>query len=76
MNPMTLKLEGDLDILKMCLHTQNKATSLRDSKLTAWIQKYENMSQSKVKVKMSKAPNYFQHYRNIDSDQAPAISDQ
>jgi len=32
-NPMTLKLEGDLDILKMYLHTENEAAMLRHSKL-------------------------------------------
>jgi len=30
---MTLKLEGDLDILKMYLHTENEAARLRHSKL-------------------------------------------
>jgi len=34
-NPVTLKLEGDLDILKMYLHTKNEAVSLRHSKLRA-----------------------------------------
>jgi len=34
-NPMTLKLENDLDILKMYIHTENKAASLRLSKLRA-----------------------------------------
>jgi len=32
---MTLKLEDDLDILKMYLLTENEAASLRDSKLRA-----------------------------------------
>jgi len=32
-NPMTLKLEGDLDILKTYLHAENEAASLRYSKL-------------------------------------------
>jgi len=36
---MTLKLEGDLDILKIYLHSENEAASLRDSKPTAYIQK-------------------------------------
>jgi len=31
-NPMTLKLEGDLDILKMNLHTENEVARLRHSK--------------------------------------------
>jgi len=31
-NPLTLKLEGDLDILKMYLYIENEAASLRDSK--------------------------------------------
>jgi len=34
-NPLTLKLEGDLDIVKLYLHTENEAASLRDSKLRA-----------------------------------------
>jgi len=38
-NHMTLKLEGDLDILKMYLHTKNEAASLRHLKLRAWIGK-------------------------------------
>jgi len=29
---MTLKLEGDLDILKICLHTVNEVARLRQSK--------------------------------------------
>jgi len=32
-NPMTLKLEGDLDILKMYLHTENEVARLKHSKL-------------------------------------------
>jgi len=51
---MTLKLKGDLDILKMYLYTKNEVAA--------------------TKVKMSKNPNYFKHYRNIYTDQAPAIS--
>jgi len=50
---MTLKLEGDLDIPKMYLHTENEAASPRHSKLKdielEKIQKY-------LKVKMSKLP--------------------
>jgi len=38
-NPMTLKVEGDLDILKMYLHTENEAVSLRHSKLRALLKK-------------------------------------
>jgi len=34
-NPTTLKLEGDLDILKMYLHTENETASLTDSQLRA-----------------------------------------
>jgi len=44
-NCMTLKLEGDLYILKMYLHTENKAVSLRHPKLKAWIEKNVKMSQ-------------------------------
>jgi len=40
---MTLKLEGDLDILKMYLYTENEAASLRNSKLNAWIVKNTNI---------------------------------
>jgi len=32
-NPMTLNLEGDLDILKMYLHTENEVARLRHSEL-------------------------------------------
>jgi len=32
-NPMTMKLEGDLDILKMYLHIENEVDKLRHSKL-------------------------------------------
>jgi len=32
-NPITLKLEGDLDILKMYLHTEHEAARLKHSKL-------------------------------------------
>jgi len=47
-NPMTFKPEGDLNILKMYFHTENEASSLRHTKLRAWIgKKYENMSQIK-----------------------------
>jgi len=35
LNPMTLKLEDDLDILKMYLHAENEAAILRDSKRKA-----------------------------------------
>jgi len=58
---MTLKLEGDRYILKMYPHTENEADILRHPKLES-IEKYENVSRSKVKVKMSKAPNYSQRY--------------
>jgi len=72
-----LKLEGDLDSLKMYLHTENEAASLRHSKLRAWIGKNTKMSQGQwSRSKMSKAPNYFERYRNRYSDQAPAVSDQ
>jgi len=36
-NPMTLKLEDDLDILKTYLHAENEAASLKHSKLRARI---------------------------------------
>jgi len=39
-NPMTLKLEGDRDTLKIYPHTEHEAASLRHSKLSAEI---ENM---------------------------------
>jgi len=44
-NPMTLKLKGYPDTLKMYIHTENEAASLRHSKLRAWIKKYRNMSE-------------------------------
>jgi len=63
-NPMTLKLEGDLNILKMYRHTENEAVSLRHSELRAKIEKIRKC----LKVKLSKAPNYFERYRNRYSD--------
>jgi len=72
---MTLKLESDLGILKMYPHTENEAAGLRNSKLRVSIEKYEHVSKSKVKIKMSKALNYVERYRNRYSDQAPTISD-
>jgi len=50
-----LKLEGDPDILKMYLHTENEAASLRHLKLRASIEKYY------VKVKVRS----FKYYRNM-----------
>jgi len=90
-NTLTLKLKGDLDILKMNLHTENEAATLTDGppsrrphlfwitgigwKLRAGIQKnIKYVSKTKVKVEMSKALNYFQHYHNIYSDQASAFN--
>jgi len=63
---MTLKLEDNLDILQMYPHTENEAASLRHSKLRAWIEKNTKIC---LKVKMSKALNYFERYRNRYSDQ-------
>jgi len=72
-----LKLKGDRDILKMYTHTENEADSLKHSKLGTWIEKiWKYISSSKANVKMSKAPNYLERYRNRYSDQAPAISGQ
>jgi len=34
-NRLTLKLKGDIDILKMYLYTENEATTLKDLKLRA-----------------------------------------
>jgi len=54
---MTLKLQGNLDILKMYLHTKNEVAGLRQWKLITVDEicmvneKYENSSRSKVKVK-------------------------
>jgi len=72
-NAMTLKLEGDVDILKMYLHTESEAASLRDSK--TWSFNSEN-TKICLKVKTSKALNYLRHYGNRYSDQSAAISDQ
>jgi len=71
-----MKLEGDLDILQMYPHTENEAASLKHSKLKSLNWKKIGKYVSKVKVKMSKAPNDFQHYRNRYFDQALAVSDQ
>jgi len=64
---MTLTLEGDLDILKMEL----LASGIHN--LEVELEKYENVSRAKVKVKMSEVLNYFEHYRNRYSDRAPAV---
>jgi len=45
---LTLKLKGDLDILKMYPHTENEAASLWISKLRAWVQK--NIKAQKLKI--------------------------
>jgi len=52
-NPVTLKLEGDLDILKMYPRAENEAASSRHSELRVWVEKIRNIyvSRSKVKVK-------------------------
>jgi len=47
---MILKLEGDLDIVKMYLHTGNETASLRHAKLNVMLKKI-HVSRSKVKVK-------------------------
>jgi len=39
LTPVTLKLKGGLDMLKMYPHTENEAASLRYSKLGAWVEK-------------------------------------
>jgi len=54
-------------------HTENEAASLKHSKLRAWIEKIRCL---KVNVKMSKAPNYLERYRNRYPYQTPAISGQ
>jgi len=66
---MTLKLEGDLDILKMYLHTENEAASIQNLEIE--LEKIQNVLRTNVKVKMSKPPNY---YHNRHSDQAPHSS--
>jgi len=51
-NPMTLKPEGDLDVLKMYPHTRNEAAGLRHSKLLTVTneKKYEYSSRSRSNV--------------------------
>jgi len=44
-NIMTLKLDRDLDILKMYCHTENEAASLRHTKLGDQVEIIRNMSQ-------------------------------
>jgi len=74
LTPMTLKLEGNLDILKMYPHIENKAAGLRHSKLKAWILKNIKIC-LKVKVQDVKSSELLrQHYHNIYSDHAPTIS--
>jgi len=45
LEPMTLKLNHDLDILKMYLQTENEVARSSHSKYIARIEKYENSSQ-------------------------------
>ena len=35
-NSMTMVLKLDLDIIKMCVHTENEVPSLSSSNVTAW----------------------------------------
>jgi len=52
-NPMTLKLEGDLDILKMHLHTENEVAGLRHSKLLIMDEIYmANVKNTKTALKV------------------------
>jgi len=62
-NSMTLKLEDDIDILKMYLYTQNEVARLRHSKLLtvdeicmANKKIRKELSRSKVKVKCHQIP--------------------
>jgi len=73
---MTLKLKGDLDVLKMYPHSESEAASLRHSKRRAWVKKSTKIC-LKVKGQSQdvKAPNYFQRYLNRYSDQATATFD-
>jgi len=67
---MTLKHKDDLDILKLYLHTENEAASLRHSKLREQIQKLAKVKGQGQNVKSSKC------YRNRYADQAQAVSNQ
>jgi len=40
-NPVTLKLEGDLNILKMYLQTENEVAGLSHPEYRAWIEKIQ-----------------------------------
>jgi len=58
-------------------HTENEATSLRHSNIEhelKQVRKY--VSRSEARIKVSKASNYFERYRNRYIDQAPSIFDQ
>jgi len=56
---MTLKLEGDLYILKMYLLNENKAAILKHSKLRARIEKYKIHPKVIGQGQMLKASNQF-----------------
>jgi len=47
-NPITLKLEGDQDILKMYLHTENEVARLRHSRYAWQMKKYKNSSHGQM----------------------------
>jgi len=70
-NLMTLKLIGDLDILKMYLYTENEAASLRHLKLRAGVKKIRRCLRVKNQgqnVKSSELFRAFERYRNRYSD--------
>jgi len=55
-NPVTFKLEGDLDILKMYPHTENEAEGIQNLELE--LKKIRtHVSRSEGRVRMSKVPN-------------------
>jgi len=64
---VSLKLEDDLDILNMYRRTKTFKTELE-------LKQYENRSRGHGP--MSEASNYFEHYGNRYSDEAPTVSDQ
>jgi len=49
--PMTLKLEGGIDVLKLYVHTEYDAVSLRRSKLRVWIGQMQKHIKICLKVK-------------------------
>jgi len=62
---MTLKLEGDLDILKMYLHIKNEITRLRHSKLLTLDEITSNMKKPENKSQGERSTSNFTNFQHF-----------